>query len=111
MGLNTKTLNRKYLEDGIKRFVDELYTEKNLHKQSAMIGYVISSIDIPQNVFHINDLINSMPDLQTIQLLQSCVISKSFQYAYNSKHTSINGNDIDIYHLMLDFSSKIQAKA
>lgn len=105
---HTKTLNRKYLEDGVKRFVDELYTDKNIHKQSAMLGYIISQIDISQNVSHINDLINSMADLQTIQLLKPFTILKSFQYAYSSKHKSVNANNIGIYHLMLDFSSKIE---
>ena len=105
---HTKTLNRKYLEDGVKRFVDELYTKKNIHKQSAMLGYIIAPTDISQNVSHMNDLINSMSDLQTIQLLEPLTILQSFQYAYSSKHTSVNANSVDIYHLMLDFSSKIE---
>jgi hypothetical protein len=104
---HTKTLNRKYLEDGIQRFVDEIYIEKYIHKQSAMIGYVVSPFDIHQNITHVNELVNSMPSLNTTQNLTAFKLDESFEYAYHSKHKSIHNNDIDIYHLMLDFSSKI----
>jgi hypothetical protein len=104
---HTKTLNRKYLEDGLQRFVDEIYIEKYIHKQSAMIGYIVSPFDIKQNVTHINELVNSMSSLNTTQNLTPFKLDESFDYAYHSKHKSIHNNDIDIYHLMLDFSSKI----
>ena len=106
-GLAKNGLNKKYIKNGIKRFVDELYTEQNLHKKSAMLGYIVAPMDIDQNIAYINDLIDTMPNLNTIQKLILYDFETTFKHSYHSKHMSIYGRNIDIYHLMLDLSSKI----
>ena len=41
-----KDLNRKYITNGIYRFVNELYTKYNIHKVSAMLGFIVKKLDI-----------------------------------------------------------------
>ncbi len=106
-----KDLNRKYLTNGICRFVEELYTDRFIHKVSAMLGFVISKMDILANTNKINQIaINEIIPIGAIQPITSHTIHDGFDYSFLSKHTSTKGRDIELYHLMLDFSSKINSE-
>lgn len=88
-----KTLNDAYFNDGIDRFIKEKYPVYN-HK-AGMLGFVVKSININDN------------SIKELKLKNSNVILNA-NFGYKSQHTTINGEDFCIYHLMLDFSSKIE---
>jgi hypothetical protein len=87
------SLNNKYINDGIKRFVDEKYPTHN--KVNGMLGFIVKSIDINDNCSHFSDL-------------KYYKFIDDFEFSYRSNHTTTKTNKkITLYHLMLDFSSKI----
>ncbi|WP_264565864.1 hypothetical protein [Flavobacterium sp. N3904] len=86
-------LNKKYIENGINRFVEnEKYP--SFKKVNGMIGFVVNSIDIEKNT-------KCFSDLKFHQFIND------YKYSYVSNHTTTKSNNLTLYHLMLDFSSKI----
>lgn len=103
------SLNREYLKEGIIRFVEEKYTAKNKHNISAMLGFIVKKISIMENIAKINQLaIDEKIRINTVSPIVSQQIDHSFINSYYSKHTTISGKEAEIYHLMLDFSSKMK---
>mgnify|MGYP001549797100 CR=1 FL=1 len=90
----TKTLNDKYVINGINRFIDNRYPSNK--SVNGMLGFVVKSIDINDNVSRITGL-------------TSYSFIPQFPFAYTSTHTSINSQDFTLYHLMLDFAQLISA--
>ena len=86
-------LNQAYRKEGINRFIAEKYpTYKNVN---GMLGFVIRSIDIDKNSLSLN--------------LDHYPFIPNFSYSYTSAHTTQDSKkDFTLYHLMLDFSSKIK---
>ncbi len=106
-----KDLNRKYITNGICRFVNELYTKRNIHKVSAMLGFVVRKTEISEIIAQINQIaIDERIEVNAIQPLDLHPVSDSFDYSYRSIHKTVSGKEAEIYHLMLDFSSKIKPK-
>ena len=100
----TTGLNRKYVSNGIIRFVSKTYP---FYKKTAgMIGFVVAKMDIKRNIFNINKLLKLIPSVNTNQELREQLILSDFNYSYISSH--IIDNEIKyIYHLMLDFSDNL----
>lgn len=86
------SLNNKYINEGINRFVDEKYPTHN--KVNGMLGFVVKNIDIKTNCNHFLDFTNYK-------------FIDNFEFSYRSNHTTKTNKKITLYHLMLDFSSKI----
>ena len=88
-------LYSKYINNGINRFIDEIYPTHN--KENAMIGFYIKPVNIKKQCeFFFN--------------LTPYNFIDSFDLSYVSNHTTINQKEITLYHLMLDFSSKTNKK-
>lgn len=87
-----KTYNDYYTNYGINRFINGKYP--TYLKENAMIGFVINNIDIKENS-------TKIPGLNKHDFIND------FSYSYLSNHTTIENKEITLYHLMLDFSSKI----
>lgn len=86
-------LNKKYISNGINRFIEnEKYP--SFKKVNGMIGFIVSPIDIELNT-------KSFSDLKFYQFIDD------FKYSYISNHMTSNSNNLTLYHLMLDFSTKI----
>lgn len=87
-----RKLNEAYFNNGISRFICEKYpTNKGIN---GMLGFIVRKIDIINNSLKLN--LNPEPFIE------------NFQYSYKSNHTTKNGNkEFLLYHLMLDFSGKI----
>jgi hypothetical protein len=95
-------LNGKYISNGIARFVSGKYTTYN--HTAGMIGFVVSKMDIHENVKFINKLLNeTFTDINTEKELTKKQITPGFEYSYYSSHKVRNTTKI-IYHLMFDFS-------
>ncbi len=88
-----KFLNESYVKNGIERFISEKYPTHK--KVNGMLGFVVKAIDINKNSKYLG-------------LICSHLIP-GFQFAYTSEHkTKESKKDFTLYHLMLDFSSKIE---
>ncbi|MDE3183886.1 MAG: hypothetical protein KGM16_10750 [Bacteroidota bacterium] len=99
-------LNAKYIENGICRFASKTYSAH--YKTNGMIGFVIESLNISENVISINMLLKTtFTKSNTTQELKYRELVAGFEFSYCSAHR-IEKNNVVIYHLMLDFSKNIQ---
>ena len=100
-------LNAEYIKNGIYRFTSGLYS--TFYKTNGMIGLIIASMDIDNNVLDINTLLrNSFSQINTIQELQKRPLRNDFDFSFCSLHkTNPTNKSITLYHLMFDFSSNI----
>ncbi len=88
----TTSLNEKYVENGVLRFVQEKYPT-NL-KSNCMIGFIVKEINISENLKKI------------VQITTNNVSTNTISFAdLTSVHSTISQKEIYIKHLMLDFSS------
>ena len=99
-------LNKEYIFNGIKRFTNE--KKYKFHEHTAgMIGFVVSNMDINENVICINNLLqNNFTEINTEKELTEKQITPDFKYSYYSNHKVKNSTKI-IYHLMFNFSDNI----
>ncbi|MEA4981535.1 MAG: hypothetical protein VB066_02350 [Paludibacter sp.] len=90
----SNSLNNKYINEGINRFVNEKYP--TYLEANGMLGFVVKSIDIMENTKRITGL-------------EPYIFIDNFSYTYKSNHSTTSNKTITLYHLMLDFSSKINS--
>jgi len=107
---STKNLNRKYVEEGMMRFITMKYPSRL--GANAMLGFCVSSFDCNQNVDNINKIISAeFPQSNTIKAITPYSLVNTFSASYSSEHqyTSENpANKVVLYHLMLDYSSLLK---
>lgn len=102
-------LNGEYISEGICRYTSSKYS--CYYKTNGMIGFVVQSMNIQDNITHLNNIIsNSAFPSNTRQNIQRRKLADNFDYSYYSTHT-LGNDEIVIYHLMLDFSSNIKEKS
>ncbi|MGD2090716.1 MAG: hypothetical protein PVH61_31380 [Candidatus Aminicenantes bacterium] len=100
-------LNRKYIKDGIMRFVSEKYS--SYYALNGMLGFEVKKLNTTVNIEAINKLAAAdYPEINIIKKLTSTVLSRDFSYSYISRHNTISLREIKLYHLMLDFSGVIR---
>lgn len=88
----SKKLNDAYIKNGINRYIQEKYPVYN--NVNGMLGFLVKSIDIAENSKTLNLTIKDF--------------IPSFSFAYVSKEvTNKSKRNFILYHLMLDFSSKV----
>jgi hypothetical protein len=99
-------LNGEYISNGIARFTNENKYQFYNHA-AGMIGFVVSKIDIHENIGFINQLLkNTFTEINIEKELTKKQINPDFEYSYYSCHTVRRSTKI-IYHLMFDFSNNI----
>ena len=98
-------LNGEYIREGIDRFVRGKYP---VYKNTAgMIGFVVTSMDIDDNIAKINQLLkNEFSTILTVMPITKKQLYQDFEYTYYSLHGDTE-NEKTLYHLMLDFSVNI----
>lgn len=101
----TTGLNGEYVKNGICRFTSKNYS--TYYKTNAMIGFIVDSVDIIQNVSSINQLVANQKETNTINDIQFRRIIPDFDYSFCSRHLIENEN-ILLYHLMFNFSKNIR---
>lgn len=100
-------LNRKYIKDGIKRFVSEKYS--SYYGLNGMLGFEVRKINTTANIEEINRLAAAdYPETNVIKRIARIVLSRDFNYSYISSHNTVSLKEIKLYHLMLDFSGVIK---
>ncbi|MDR1895727.1 MAG: hypothetical protein LBR10_02935, partial [Prevotellaceae bacterium] len=74
---------------------------------AGMIGFVVSKMDIHQNVVCINQLLrNVFAGINTMKELTPKQLASDFEYSYYSQHKMDDTTKI-LYHLMFDFAENI----
>ncbi len=101
----TTGLNGEYVKNGICRFTSKTYS--TYYKTNGMIGFIVDSVDILQNISCINQLLANQKETNTTSNLQFKDIIPDFDYSYCSGHT-VENEEIILYHLMFNFSQNIQ---
>lgn len=96
-------LNYKYIANGIQRFTTSFYA--SYYKTNAMIGFVVDSFDIHENIEDINYLLkNNFTQIVTTSFLQKENFNDNFEFHYSSIHLTNDKQDLKLYHLMFNFA-------
>ena len=99
-------LNAKYIENGIKRFLTEHYFIENNFKTNSMIAFIVSDMNIKENINSINELtLKKFKNL--VDVTQKIILDKKNIYK-SSYQTGKPVKDFHIYHLMMDFSRNLK---
>jgi len=101
----TTGLNGEYIAEGMLRFVGQKYS--CYYRVNGMIGFITDSIDIGNNIIAMNHLLtSSFINCNTKHQITFRPLTPGFAHSYLSVH-DCNGEDISLYHLMLDVSKNI----
>ena len=95
-------LNYKYIANGIHRFTTSFYA--SYYKTNAMIGFVVDSLDIHENIKDINYLLkNKFTQIDTTDLIRKENFISHFDFHYSSGHLTEDKQKLKLYHLMFSF--------
>lgn len=113
-----KTLNRKYVNEGMNRFViEEKYSSH--YGLNAMIGFMVKKFVPTQNLSSLHNLLENEKNLilnnshlnTKKEIFSEYQINPNFYYSYTSKHTlAKNHSNLELFHLMFDYSNLIPTK-
>lgn len=87
-------LYSKYIINGINRYINGIYPTHN--ETNGMLGFFIKPANIIKQCEFFSDL-------------KPHIFIEDFDLSYISEHTATDSKKIILYHLMLDFSSKINS--
>lgn len=100
----TKKLNRYYIEEGIKRFVNPKPLYKSHFGMNCMFAFVVKEIDIDKNAQKINDLqIQEYKDIKIKTPILFSAMSSRHNYTFESEYF-LDESDILLFHIFYDFS-------
>lgn len=95
----TLTLNKKYIEEGLKRFTTEKYSSYN--NQNAMLGFVVKNIDIIENTKNIDKIQQEDEEIKVIEFRKIEDMEKEcYKGVYNESR-------LKIWHVFFDISNII----
>lgn len=97
----SSTLNNKYIDEGVCRFVSPTAYYTTYENRNIMFGFIVKKIDIIDNVGKINLIQKSRTELTIIEDL-----TKKLDNVYTGKYKYCH-NDITLYHIFHDFSKII----
>lgn len=97
----TADLNKKYIKEGVARFVTEKYS--SYYGRNIMLGFVVKKIDISANAQLIEGIQNSDLDQNmhgNFELVNSNNLTKSYKCLYQ-----IQSGEMELRHIFSDYSS------
>ena len=98
------TLNREYIDEGVRRFTGEKPKYTSYHKMNCMLGFVVRNIDIDKNISRINKLLrNDYSDIPVKDYLQTGFVP----HTYVSVHGENEEEKIELIHAMSNCASLI----
>ncbi|OEF97779.1 hypothetical protein [Desulfuribacillus alkaliarsenatis] len=100
----SKDLNKKYVDDGICRFVNLPLKYSSFHNKNIMFGFVVKNINIELNTSKISKLHDDKLNKITVQnltLVKS--IKEEDLYLYESDY-NLGLRNIGLNHIFYDFS-------
>ena len=89
------TLDREYIDEGIRRFVGESPKYTSFYKVNGMLGFVVREFDIDQNTDRINQLLKS--DYSDIHV-KDYLHTGSIPHTYISSHGETGHEQITLIH-------------
>lgn len=103
----TKSLNEKYITQGVSRFVVSPIKYQSYHNKNIMFAYVVKDIDILENLLKIN-AIHKDKLLSSISKNITYIPSESTDYAYVCESQyNLKDRTLLLSHIFYDFSSII----
>ena len=99
-------LNAKYIKNGIQRFLTEHYHLENSFKTNAMIGFIVSKLDISKNIHSMNILSGKIFN-NIVSITQNISIEESNLYKSTYRTYGNKEKEFVVYHQMMDFSKKL----
>jgi hypothetical protein len=108
----SKNLNRKYVSDGISRFViSPVPKYYSFYGRNIMLGYIIQAINVRENAAKIDKLQHEMLINVTIDEMKLvCDDGKCFN-RYKCSYQADGDLNIDLTHLFYDFSDVMREKS
>ena len=89
--------NEAYLNEGLIRFIELKYAEKN--EYAGMIGFVVSGdINIIQN-----KLSENVNQFHSVTKTESTIKDFSYKHSFVSLHQKVNHDKLKVYHLFFSF--------
>lgn len=103
-----KTLNEKYVTQGILRYVVPPIKYQSYNNKNIMFGYIIEDIDVLENIKKINVIHKTKLSSNSIsELIYNADKSTSYCYMCESEYM-VNKNTLILSHIFYDFSSIIE---
>lgn len=104
----SSNLNKKYIDEGVSRFVDEPPKYPSYHNKNIMFGFVVKNIDIPDNSIKISkinkDKFGSISQGDLI-LIKTDLTEGLHEYI--SDYT-LSDKSLQLFHIFFDFSPVIK---
>lgn len=97
----TSDLNKKYVKEGVARFVTEKYS--SFYGRNIMLGFVVKRIDISANAQIIEEIQNSDMNQNmhgNLELVNSNNLTESYKCLYQ-----IQSGELELRHIFSDYSS------
>lgn len=97
------SLNKKYVEEGVGRFVREKYS--SYYGRNVMFGFVIKKVNVFQNTKKIENIQNTSTDPLLhgdISMIGTSGVSEHYKCTYK-----IASGELELRHVFADFSSVI----
>ena len=95
--------NKKYVKEGVARFVTEKYS--SYYGRNIMLGFVVKKIDVSVNAKMIEKIQNSDSDEHmhgNFELVDSSNVAKNYKCIYQ-----MQSGKIELRHIFSDYSSII----
>lgn len=100
-------LNKKYVTQGIARFVVPPIKYQSFHNKNIMFGYVVKMIDIIQNITDINNIHKKELSSYIVKDIQYIPGKSNTKYYICESEYNIGTKTLSLEHIFYDFSSII----
>lgn len=103
----TKKMNKKYVEEGIARFITGKYT--SYYHRNIMLGFIIKNINIYKNTLEIEKIQNASSDKKMhSSFVPTSNTSKNKNIEAYECIYNINGNKLQLVHIFSNYSNIIK---
>lgn len=99
----TNNLNKKFVEEGIARFVSEPTKYSSYRNKNFMFGFIVKDIDMKKNIAKINSIQKSIPGISIKTELLDLKSKIKNSYVYFSEYY-VKRQELELRHLFYDFS-------
>lgn len=99
-------LNRKFITEGICRFILNKPKYSSYNKKNIMLGFVVKNIDIEINTARINEIQSEIEDIHICEKLERLKKEKEEYYLYRNKY-KCGDKKIELSHLFYNLSDVI----
>ena len=102
------SLNKKYINEGVSRFVEEPPKYPSHHNKNIIFGFVVKNIDIPNNSIKISGMNKDKFGAisQGNLILVKTDVNEGL-YEYISNYT-LSSSSLQLLHIFFDFSSIVE---